>query len=91
MRQGGNEFLGACAAEASEPQSLNASYGAVHHASQFGCEIGRAVFAQAALRRFDGKPSRVPIGFLWRVKAQNLTEMGADAAFFFCRSASASI
>jgi hypothetical protein len=91
MRQGGNEFLGACAAEASEPQSLDAGHGKVNHPGQFGCEIGRAVFAQAALRCLDGKPCGVPIGFLWRVQAQDLTEMSADAALFLRRSPSACV
>jgi len=69
MRQGGSEFLGACAAEASEPQSLDAGYSKVNHAGEFGCEIRRAVLAQATLRLLGGKPSGIAIGLLRWFKA----------------------
>jgi hypothetical protein len=63
-----------------EPQTLDSACGKVDHASEFGCELGRTILAEAALCLLGGKPSGIPIGLLRRFKAQDLTEMGADAA-----------
>jgi hypothetical protein len=62
---------------------LDSGYGKVDHASDFSCEVGRSVLAQATLRLLGGKPGGIPMGFLRRFKPRNLTEMSADAAGFF--------
>jgi|HubBroStandDraft_1064217.scaffolds.fasta_scaffold03325_10 hypothetical protein len=59
-------------------QAPDAGCGAVNHASEFGAEFRRAVFEQALLRFFNGKPGGISIRFLWRFEPGHFAKVGGN-------------
>ena len=69
-------------------QSADACCGSVDDASEFGAEFRRAVFQQALLRFFSGKPVGVSIRFLRRFEPRHFAKVGSDGTFWIGRAVS---
>jgi hypothetical protein len=64
-------------------QAPDAGFGAVNHASELVAEFRRAVFKQALLRFFNGKPGGISIRFLRRFEPEHFAKVGSNGSVRF--------
>jgi hypothetical protein len=64
-------------------QTPDAGLGTVNHASEFGAGFPRAVFKQALLRFFNGKPGGISIRFLRRFEPGHFAKVGSNGSVRF--------
>ena len=67
-------------------QSPNAGRGAVDDAREFGAKSRRAVFEQALLRFFSGKPGGVSVRFLRQFEPRHFAKVSSDRQLWLGRS-----